>query len=381
MSFQRAARAALAAGSRAYWTLLAATLVLASLSASCGDSHSGSSASHNAYVTLPNKGAVALLHIKDSTGVMTLGTETPTVLGTIPKGLALDPGKKFLYVGNSAANSVSIFSVAGDGTLTLTGDATSVGSGPQTLAIDASGKYLLITNTFDNNVSVFSLNSGSGAITLLNSYPAVPGPTDMVISPSSNYVYIANPSATGGLITAYSLDSATGNLTPIPGSPFVSGQGVAGMAIDSGSRYLYAANKVDGTVSAFTINPANGSLAKIVGSPYSLVTTGTPAPQALAIDPSGAFLYVANQGTNNVSAFTITNGTGQLTAITGSPFSVGTAPVFILAEPAGTYLYVANQTSTNVTGFTYDSTTGKLTTITGSPFTVGSAPASLEIVH
>src|SRR5258705_11975433 len=99
MSFRRAARAALAARSRAYWMLVVPTLVLAGLSASCGSSHS-SSASHNAYVTFPTKGSVALLHLNNSTGVLSLGAETPSVLGTSPTGLALDSAKKSLDVGN-----------------------------------------------------------------------------------------------------------------------------------------------------------------------------------------------------------------------------------------------------------------------------------------
>jgi 6-phosphogluconolactonase (cycloisomerase 2 family) len=105
-------------------------------------------------------------------------------------------------------------------------------------------------------------------------------------------------------------------------------------------------------------------------------------PRAIAIDPTGAFLYVANQGSNNVSAFTITSGTGQLTQInSGTPYSAGTSPVFILAEPAGKVLYVGNQGSTNISGYTYDSTTGALTEISGSPFTVGSAPGSMTLTH
>ena len=90
---------------------------------------------------------------------------------------------------------------------------------------------------------------------------------------------------------------------------------------------------------------------------------------------------MANQGSNNVSAFTITAGTGQLTTITGSPFSAGTQPLFVLAEPAGKFIYVGNQSSTNVSGYSYDSTTGALTAISGSPFTVGSAPGAMVITQ
>jgi 6-phosphogluconolactonase (cycloisomerase 2 family) len=382
MSFRRAARAAFAASSRANWILVVATLVFAGLSASCGNSsHGSSSASHNAYVTFPTKGSVALLHVKDSTGVMSLGGQTPLVVGTSPEGLALAPGKKFVYVGNAGptGNSISIFNAAGDGTLTQNGDAVAIGASPRALAIDASGKYLLVTTNFvGTNLLVFSLDAGSGAITQIGSYSANTSPNYLTVSPSSNYVYVSNSDI--NLITAFSLDSATGNLTPVPGSPFATGLGVAGTATDPNSHYLYAANNSDNTVSAYAINSSNGALTPIVGSPYPLGTA--TGPRAIASDPTGAFLYVANQGSNNVSAFTISASTGQLGQInSGTAYSAGTSPIFILAEPAGQFLYVGNQGSTNITGFTYDSATGKLTAISGSPFSLGSAPGGLTIAQ
>ena len=194
MSFRRAARAAFAARSRANWMLLAVAVVLAGLAVSCGSSsHSGSSASHNAYVTLPDKGSVALLRINDSTGIVSLGPQTPSVLGTTPTPLALDPGKKFLYVGNTENNQLSIFNVASDGTLTQTAPGIDLGDSPQAMAIDASGKYLLITTNFvASNLQVYSLNSGSGTPTPVASYAANSSPNNLAISPSGNFVYVAN---------------------------------------------------------------------------------------------------------------------------------------------------------------------------------------------
>jgi 6-phosphogluconolactonase (cycloisomerase 2 family) len=377
MSFRQAARAALAARSRAYWMLFTVSLVLAVLSASCGSSHS-SSASHNAYVTFPTKGSVALLHLNNSTGVLSMGTQTPFVLGTAPTSLALGSGKKFLYVGNVDGNakSVSIFTVGGDGTLTQNGPATVINASPRAMAIDASGKYLLITTNFTNQILVFSLDSASGAITLVENLPTNSSPNDLKISPTSNFVYVSNSDS--ALITAFSLDSTSGHLTQI-GSPVPAGSGVSGLVVDPQSRYLYAANTSANTVSAYSINSVSGALTEISGSPFGLGTA--TGPRAIAIDPSGAFLYVANQNSNNVSAFKITAGTGQLTTISGSPFSAGTQPLFVLAEPAGKFIYVGNQNSTNVSGYSYDSTTGVLTAISGSPFTVGSAPGNMIITH
>lgn len=380
MSFRRAARAALAARSRAYWMLVAVTLVLAGLSASCGNSSESSSASHNAYITFPTKGAVALLHLNDSTGAVSLGAQTPSVLGTAPTPLALAPNKKFLYVGNVDANahSVSIFNVGGDGSLTQNGDATSIGAAPRAMAIDASGKYLLITTDFAvTNLLVFSLDSGTGAITQVGSFAANSSPNDLKISPTSDFVYVSNSAV--ALITVFSLDSSTGNLVQV-GAPVPAGRGVAGLAIDPGGHFLYAANNSDATVSAFAIDPGTGALSVISGSPFGLGTA--TGPRAIAIDPSGMFLYVANQSSNNVSAFTIKAGTGELGNINnGTAYSAGTGPLFALAEPAGKILYVGNQGSTNISAYTYDPATGALTAVSGSPFNVVSAPGAMVISH
>ena len=142
--------------------VVVAVFVLAGLSLSCGSSSHGTSGpNHNAYVTLPSRGSVLLLHINGATGAITLGAETPQVENTSPTGIALLPSKKFLYAINSSsfADSISIFNVASDGTLALSGTPTPAGNGPNDAVIDPSGKYLLVTNNFGNNVSVYSIDA------------------------------------------------------------------------------------------------------------------------------------------------------------------------------------------------------------------------------
>ena len=141
MSFLRAARAALVGQTGLRRILVAVAVVLAGLSLSCGNSsHSTPTGpNHNAYVTLPDTGSVLLLHINGATGAITMGSQTPQVENTSPTGLALLPSKKFLYAVNSRADTISIFNVASDGTLTLSGTPTQAGlSGPNAAVIDPS---------------------------------------------------------------------------------------------------------------------------------------------------------------------------------------------------------------------------------------------------
>jgi DNA-binding beta-propeller fold protein YncE len=91
------------------------------------------------------------------------------------------------------------------------------------------------------------------------------------------------------------------------------------------------------------------------------------------------FVYVANRGSNNVSAFSVDATTGALTAIAGSPFAAGNLPVAIAVDPTGSYAYVANQMDATVSAFTINRTSGVLSAVNGSPFATGSGPTSVAI--
>jgi 6-phosphogluconolactonase len=86
-------------------------------------------------------------------------------------------------------------------------------------------------------------------------------------------------------------------------------------------------------------------------------------------------LYVTNISSNNVSAYTIDASTGATTALT-SPFAAGTRPVSATLDPAGAFLYVCNQNSKNITKFQINQDTGGLPSSVVAT-TLQLAPASL----
>src|ERR1700687_525520 len=390
MSFLRAARAALAGQNclPQIFVAVVAIAVLAGLSLSCGSSsHSTSGPNHNAYVTLPARGSVLLLHISGATGAITLGAETPQVQDTTPTGIALLPSKKFLYAVNSFANTISIFKVASDGTLTLSGTPTQAGgSSPDAAVIDPSGKYLLVTNSLTDNVSVFSIDAGSGALSEVGSpVPANTNPAEILITPSGKFVYVTNPGI--GMITAFSFSN--GVLTKVPGSPFSSvpggGGGAFGLAVES-ERFLYVANpsasnpqpfsSTIGNISGFNIDSVTGALTPILGSPFT--STVGSGPSAVTVDPSGKFVYAVTTGSSfSIWCFTITPSNGQLVAITNSPFSLTAGGLFALIDPSGNYLYIGSQDASGIAGYTYDPSTGAPTAIAGSPFSTAAAPGKM----
>src|SRR5271167_393811 len=138
-------------------------------------------------------------------------------------------------------------------------------------------------------------------------------------------------------------------------------------------RFAFVANQLSNNISAFAIDAATGALVPVSGSPFA--ATGT-TPTALAVDPDGEFLYVANNGSGSVSVFSIDPASGALAAV-GLPTAAGNGPGAVCIDPTDRYLYVANLVSDNVSVYSIDN--GVLKQIAGSPFNVGAEPAALKI--
>ena len=387
MSFLRAVRAALVGQSGTPLILVAVFVVLAGFSLSCGNgSQSTSEFNHDAYVTLPAWGSVLLLHINGSTGDITTGAQTPQEQDFTPAGLAFLPSKNILYAINAFDDTISIFNVASDGTLTLGSSPTPVGSGPNAVVIDPSGKYLLVTNNYSNggDVSVFRIDASTGALSPVGSpVPANTNPTAILFTHSGQFVYVTNPEI--GMVTGFSF--ANGVLSLVPGTPVSSGQGggALGLAVDGSDRFLYVTNpsatnlppnqSTIGNISGFNIDPTSGALTPILGSPFTS-TVGSVGPTTITIDPTGSLVYaVAPGSTFSVWCFAITPSNGQLVAVTDSPFSVPAGGLFALFDPSGRFFYIGSPTG--VQAYTYNPSTGALTTIWGSPFFIGTAPGKM----
>ena len=140
------------------------------------------------------------------------------------------------------------------------------------------------------------------------------------------------------------------------------------------------ANSGSNDISSYSINSDASLTAASATTP-----TGT-TPTALAIDPGGKFLFVANQGSSNISVFSI-NGTG-LTQVPGSPFTTipvglsypnGTLPAAVAVSKSGNFLYVANQLANFVSAFAIN-TSGALTPLAVPFYTDGEiSPSGLAV--
>lgn len=142
------------------------------------------------------------------------------------------------------------------------------------------------------------------------------------------------------------------------------------VAVAPSGNFLYSANET-GNVQVFTINPSAGNL-----TPGATIAAGTTT-KGIIIHPTGTFLYAANSGSNNVSAYTVDTGTGALTA-NGAAVAAGTGASSIAITPSGQFVYAANTGTTTVSAYVVQGD-GKLAVASGSPFSAGTNPSSVFV--
>ncbi len=184
-------------------------------------------------------------------------------------------------------------------------------------------------------------------------------------------------------VAAFAVDAMTGALTALPGSPFAAGDTTSALALAPSGRFLYATNQGatggpgSNTVSAYNLDSATGVLTTVPGSPFP----SAAAPVSIAVEPSGQFVYVANLHDNTISAFVIDT-TGALTPIVGGPQTPGLdGPRHLTIHPGGKFVYMSVANEGSIWGYSIDGVTGALTAVPGSPFADNSAsPQTLAIM-
>jgi 6-phosphogluconolactonase len=197
--------------------------------------------------------------------------------------------------------------------------------------------------------------------------------TSVTVSCPAGYSYVTN--AADNTVSSYSIDANTGALAVIGTQTRtgISPHAIVGFECCDGvalMRYVYVGNEGSNDVSAFAVNSTTGALTAVPGSPFAAGTD----PQGMAL--YGSILYVANAGSDSVSAYAIDLSTGALTELPGSPVAVGKRPASIVVDPNTGIVFVANHGGSNdISAFYFYN----LSLVPGSPFPAGGNPLSLAL--
>ena len=122
--------------------------------------------------------------------------------------------------------------------------------------------------------------------------------------------------------------------------------------------YAYVINELNSTISSLSVDNQSGNITEnqiisTVPSNYS----GTN--WAADIHTKGQFIYASNRGHNSIAVFRIHEENGKLIYIENTDVH-GEIPRSFAIDPTGKYILIANELSNNITCFIRDYTTGKL---------------------
>jgi len=249
---------------------------------------------------------------------------------------------KNVIVANYSGGSLAVFSRNADGSLT---EATQVIKHTGK-SIDPKGrqesahvhmtlftpdhKYLIVNDLGEDQTYIYSYNAAGKAKTLTQKSVlktnAGTGPRHITFSPNGKFAYLAHEF--NGSITTFAY--ANGKLTKIDETgttpkDFTGRVDAADIHVSADGKFLYETNRGDAnSISTFSVLP-NGKLKFI-----ETISTLGKGPRNFSIDPSGNFLLVGHQYTNNVVIFKRDKKTGKLTD-SGKRVDVG-APVCLVFD-------------------------------------------------
>ncbi len=215
---------------------------------------------------------------------------------------------------------------------------------------------------------------------LNNSKVSIHNANDTSVTVScTKFSYATN--AADNTLSAYSVDANTGALTAI-GTPTVAGESphaILGLDYNyfDDKKYVFVANGGSNNVSAFVVDSTTGTLNTVPGSPFPAGTD----PQAMAFFNGLSILYVANSGSDSLSTYFIDPDSGAL--IAPSTIATGKSPASIVVDNNG-IVFVANHGGSNdISAFTLLASDlpnqFNLTPLPGSPFPAGGSPLSLAL--
>ncbi len=222
------------------------------------------------------------------------------------------------------------------------------------------------------------------------SFATSPRPVSITVHPSKNFLYV--PNLTSNTVSGFNIDHTSGVLTPVgtavPPTPACVAPAVCSnpvsVAINSTGQFLFLLNQgtaspsVPTSISVFSIDGARGLLTPIAGSPFSFASLSAPNPQFLVASPTSGFLYASDGASGTISMFSIGGG-GNLTEIAPAlSIGAGATVAEITIDSKGQFLFAADSANNKIASFSI-APGGGLTPVAGSPFNAGTKPVSVAL--
>ncbi len=257
------------------------------------------------------------------------------------------------------------------GALTYINKQSSQGKHPCYITISKNGKTVIVGNYTGGNIATYNVNE-NGSLTTAKQIIQHSGSSihkkrqqashvhATVLNKNNTVLYV--PDLGMDSVKLYNFNASTGLLSMHKQQAVASiaGSGPRHFCFDNKARYAYLMEELTGTIQVYKLHKKTGSLKAIQRiNPYAKDMTDSIGSADIHISPNGKFLYCSNRAAvNTISIFEVRKH-GRLRYIQ-SQSTEGLTPRNFSIDPTGKFLLVANQNSNNIVVFNIHATTGLL---------------------
>jgi 6-phosphogluconolactonase len=288
-----------------------------------------------------------------------------------PSYLTVSKDNNFVYSVNEfgAESSVSSFSYnPASGKLDLINKQSSKGADPSYIINDE--KNVIVANYSGGNISVFGKNNDGSldeAKQVIQHYgkgintQRQEGPHVHMVHFSPDKKFVLSNDLGNDKVYSYAYNpNADNNVLELKDSISVkSGSGPRHLTFSKDGKFVYLLQELDGALTVYSYS--NGILEKIDETTILAKDfKGKFSSADIHISPDGKFLYASNRGeANNITIFKIQKN-GKL-LLKGETSTLGKGPRNFAIDPTGNFLLVAHQYTNDVVIFKRSKKTGLLT--------------------
>lgn len=234
-----------------------------------------------------------------------------------PCFISFSPDSSYLFIANYPNGSVAVVKLDENGvplnvTDTILYDKKEPDrSHAHMILQDPAGKYVYVTDLGLNKIYIYTFDSSSGKLNRIEnglvSLPAGTGPRHFTFNAEGSKLYLINELGSTIMVFNVNVNGSLDLLQTVPtlGEGFIERNACGDIHIGKDGRFLYGSNRGENTIVVFKIG--DDGLLTLAGR----VPCGGKWPRNFVIDPSGKFLLVGNQQTNEISIFKIDKKTGM----------------------------------------------------------------------
>ena len=353
------------------------TSAAAGLGAASG-SVSAASPAHIGYVSVRRDNRISIFTMDPETGTVGWRGHVPVEGG--PDPLALDPQRRFLYVGCRDRRQFSSYRIdPATGQLALVGTVPIDGE-PIQIVTDRTGRYLLSVHFYQSTIGVHAISDrGEIAPTPIEWRVTSYGCHGIEVDPSNRFVFVPHVARSGGpnAVAQFRFDEKTGRLT-------WNAPAFLGLTDNEGPRHLlvhptlgaaYSADEQGASATAFRLDRTAGLLEKLHSVstvPAGYKVKGLATCSEVLIHPNGRLLFVVTREHDSIASFTIDQATGRLTAAHRVATEPGVRPLCI--DPDGRFMAAAGSGGASGRLVTYEinAATGAMTPL--ASYDAGNGP-------